>query len=377
MTEDIPELPKFSRDISVLSGRLPNSERGTEVTDHGVLNPFSGVLDVRVERGRIPMLDLSYLTLEPLVNPNLARPVDDGSGSRSAAPAPDMGSSEPTAGDAESDGKNHVGEPTVREVIHGDRDAQPERYTSDLQRLTLQDEGPTRTRIDFGSKHWEHRSTRPSGPSHDADSSFEAPDLTAGEESELSERTRREGPSDSNRSNRTSTESTAFAPNQTVVDRSGPSFGQTDRVGDTSSVSGDPGSMGSYDIVPPRMVTGRADGDTGRVPDQSSRRDGMQSAEHGPDGSRAVGSGPRMVVEGSEDESTGESAAGSDETNAAPSRDGEGDAGGHAPSAHTVTRDEPIAAVIEASADPESRFVDRLYRALREREAIERRRGGR
>ena len=58
-----------------------------------------------------------------------------------------------------------------------------------------------------------------------------------------------------------------------------------------------------------------------------------------------------------------------------PSVDGPDD-GRRESSGRADSSEERIAAVVEASTDPESRLVDRLYRSLREREAIERRRRG-
>lgn len=367
MTDDIPELPQFSRNVAVLSERLLGDERDTNVGDTGVLSPFSGILDVTLERGQVPMLDLSYLTLEPLVASKLMRSPGKHSDQRSMSPPTDDAIAEPTDIDN--------GEPTVREVIHGDSEGQLERRALDLQQLALRDEGPLRTRVDLGPARRENRSGQSSWPSRDApddtDSSFDAADFTTGDDSRLAEQITRRNPGDSNRSDRTSTGSTASAPNQTVVDRSGPSLEGGDDSTDISSSPDEPRSTGASEIVPPRMVADRAVGDTGRSSGRTGRRGGERSAEGGPDGSEAEANGPRMVVERREDGS-----AGSDEANAARNSDGKRDAVGRDPSERTATGDDPIGAVIEASTNPESRFVDHLYRALQERESIERRRRG-
>lgn len=362
MTDDIPELPRFSRDVAVLSEKLQDDERDTTVGDLGVLSPFSGILDVTLDRGQVPMLDLSYLALEPLVVSDLTRSASGRSDQLSTSPPADDEIAEPTDADD--------GEPTVREVLHGDREGQLERPGPDLQRLSLRDEGPPRTRTDHGPARRETGSSQTSGPSRpapdDADPSFDAADFTTGEDPERVERIT-PTPGDSNRRGRTRTHTPAFGPEQTVVDRAGSSFAGDSEGG--SSAPDDPGSMGDGDIVPPRMVADRAADDAERSSGRTDRRGGEQSGEGGPDGPEGEANGPRMVVERREDESDG-----NDEPNA--SGDGDGGADGRAVSERSTSGDDPIRAVIEASTNPESQFVDHLYRALQERESIERRRRG-
>lgn len=358
MTNDMPELPRYSRDVAVLSGRLPDSDDDADVAGPRVLDPFSGVLDVTFGRGRVPMLDLSYLSLESLVASDLARSTGGMSSSRTSPTA----TADPKRGSSEGD----AGEPTVREVIRGDRDARPERDVPDLQRLALEDEGPPRTRVALGSQERTEQTDRTDvtgNPDREAPNTTRDPDLSSSVDAETS----------------------FSATDRTVVDRSEPSIDQPGRVEgpstsveqpdsvDTPSSSIDrSGPTASDDVVPPRMITDRADGDAGATARRPDRRNGVSSAGRESDHPGRTVESPRMVVEETGDESTDESAAGSGDTTAAPSSGS--DRVGRDPGESIAGRDEQLAAVIEASADPESRLVDRLYRTLRERESIEQRR---
>lgn len=424
MTDDTEfgTLPRFSRDIAVLSGWVSN--RDTGVRDHGVLPPFSGVLDTRIERGRAPMLDLSYLTLEPLVASGLSRPA----GRRTETIAPSDIEREPTATDADADEER---EPTVREVIYGDSGDRTDEHTLDTGRLSSDVEGPSLTRLSTGSE-------RPdSWPDDRSDTHRGQPRSRSGEPSESARGAPRDAPSDQSpdvpdgrrdASPRTTVDrsgsadtptrrerdersvfrgtgtvdrlSRADSPTRTVVDRSGTSFEPGDRLADTRSPSaGD--AVARPGVPPPRMVTEGATGDTvqrssgrsapgestPRVPGQS--RTGEAGSESGPgpgpgpgEAARASGSpstdrgtadDPRMVVDrsgatGSDVDSA--STAGVDDRSAPPADQGVD------LSDRTVDSDDTLATIREASRDPESELIDRLYRTLREREAIERRRRG-
>lgn len=372
MTDDTEfgTLPRFSRDIAVLSGWVSNRETG--VRDHGVLAPFPGVLDTRIERGRVPMLDLSYLTLEPLVASGLSR-----SASRRAETiTPSDVDREPTNTGADADEER---EPTVREVIYGDSGEQIDEHTLDTGRLSSDVEGPSLTRLSTGSERPDDRSDTPRGQTRGQ----------SGEPTESARNTRWNVPSD--QSPDVPDGRRDMSP-RTTVDRSGTSFEPGNRRAETGPPSaGDAAARPG--VPPPRMVTEGATGDTAQrspgrsvpgesappVPGESqteragSRPGEAARASSTPPTEQDTTDGPRMTVDRSD--TTGSDVdsaltAGVDDRSASPADEGID------LSDRTVDSEDTLATIREASRDPESQLIDRLYRTLRERADIERRRRG-
>jgi hypothetical protein len=419
-------LPRFSRDIAVLSTRT--STRDGRRRDYGVLPPFSGALETRVERGRAPTLDLSYLTLEPLVAPGLIRSAGRGTETETVTPS-DLGR-ESTATDAETGGvrgptttdtgTDEEREPTVREVIYGDSGDRTDEHTPDTGRLSSDVEPPSLRRLSAGSERPEgwtdtlrgrtggqsgdpnpvrdalgdapsDRSSEIRGRQHDT-----PPRVTVDRSGSADPPARREGSDasageESSPVDRLSGDDT---PTRTVGDRSGASPEPTDGRADTGPESVGDVAAKSGDVPPPRMIAEDATADTARRSAGRSAAGGNTSRTSGQSDSRAAGptsvprtaaasqadrgggDGPRLVVDRS-DATTG---SGADSTSDAGVGDtGESSAGdGEDLSDRTVDRTGTGATIREASRDPESPLIDRLYRTLKERERIENhRRGGR
>lgn len=343
MTDDPPfgTLPRFSRDITILSGRLWNRERTTGFGSHGVLPPFSGVLDVRFERGRVPMLDLSYLSLESIVAQGLARPdrdrVDHTTG-ESREVHHHTGSTESSDPGGGLDDRPEL---TVRELLAARR----EPHDGDAEGESLGD------RLDTGQSLDRTPTERPDTERQTGADLLDGPSFTTVDHSRPTRPT--DGPEPSEpRARRGQTESPSgvhgrvdtghgmssdFALEQTVVDRSPTSVEGGEQPGEVPARPPSEGAVrtGSGPIAPPRMVPDRR---------EAGRTSGpTREASVGP------GSPPRESHDGQRGEST---------------------------SAQSLDTDEQLSAVVDASTDPESTLVDRLYRTLQEREAIERRRRG-
>jgi len=378
-------LPRFSRDVSVLSGRTRSREDADGHASRGVLTPFTGTLDVRVQRGRVPLLDLSYLSLESVIAPRLARAAGDPDASvPSDAPSVEDRSDRPV--DAAGTGREDDGpEPTVREVIFGDRtgadrgggdrsDASEDRRPGsgldldagragdrgDAERAEPSPGAPPRTTLDRSGASGRPASTGSGGATERRGSEGASSPGAGG-----ADRTARGRPGAAGR--------TTDRPGD---ERSEPSFDADDRTATASSASpprSDAPATGTGDRAAPRMVLERAPGESAtRRSGRAGRLASERVGEGAPARPESAGDRPRMVVDRGEggDE---RSAAAERETSGAGRADGPGrrDAGDPA-----VGDDDRLAAVVDASADPESRLVDRLYRTLRERHDIEQRRRG-
>ncbi|WP_380677719.1 hypothetical protein [Salinigranum sp. GCM10025319] len=390
MTDDseVGRLPQFARDIAVLA-RGPSPGR-TAGSDHGVLPPFSGVLDVHADRGRVPTLDLSYLTLGPLVVPGVARPRGETRGSSTTDSDPDGRSS------ARRDTTNAEGrEPTVREVISG-QGAAGEGVAPDRSSAVLDD--TPRTHLDPGTGRADRRSdaldtTGRERP--DTDAPFDAPARTTVDRSGANDSSAGTGSSTPARTQAVRTEN---GPEATPTPSGRRSTGVDDRTLPIPPLDGvapprmlarrtEPTEGGrrasgtdAEGIAPPRLIPERpaAATDTGPSSSGPSDRDGRSGPRRSTPGD-ATGARPRMIVDrGLREERVGDRVDDSAATNDRNGSSGDGlDTGRHESSGHASDdSDERLAAVVEASTDPESRLVDRLYRALRERQAIERRRRG-
>lgn len=359
-------LPRYARDIAVTSA--PNDGAATGVRTLGVLEPFSGVLNGGVERGRPPLPDLSYLTLAPLVAAAHARS-DRG----------DTGSSRRSLGSRAEDvdaGSDDDPEPTVRDVLRSvDTGAST---TAGADAAAASPDRPSRV------DHYTDDATAPGAPDRPV------PDDGGG------------ATRDAGRRSTTDTHSVATPapPTLTAVDRTagrevtdrgsrdtsgrdGPTSGV--RSGGGSSTSGvrsgggssTPGvRSGGAGIAPPTMtVTAPADDDGG----ERERQWAPGRRESGGPGDGD--DGPRLTLRtamGSETAAAGEGQAGSSGSSDGGDDAGSSDGGsGSAATTRTPGRDDGgLSAVLAASANPESRLVDRLYRAIQERDAIERRRRG-
>ena len=362
MTDEstLGELPRFSRDIAVTSAPRRDQHR----VALGVLEPFSGLLNGRIERDHPPRPDLSYLTLAPLVAAAHGRGETTGAitartGERlSGEPPRETGSN---AGDD--------AEPTVREVL--DREA----ASGESVDRGVRGGGPDRTLMD--------------APNH-APSKRE---WTTGDET--SSRPDRSGTRDDSGPSR-DVGSGPFPPSLTTVD--------VIRFGDRSpggpvwttgrpvpgDAGGTPGADSRGDVAPAAMTLRGASGDarenatrgsrerqTGSWPEPSDRR--------GRPGRGSAEAGPRLTVRSESVRSERAVAADADEGGsvAAPGDPTATETGGPSASSGAGVAsgvgseaDGELSSVLAASTDPESRLVDRLFRALKERQAIERRRRG-
>mgnify|MGYP000008087240 CR=1 FL=1 len=346
MTEntEFGTLPRVTRDLKVLS---TSGKTGSQpgILDGGILEPFTGVLDVQIDRGGEQRLDLSYLTLEGLLELNL--------------PSPTGTTDRPTEGERGPVPTDDTTELRVRDLVYGSDDDESEGETDrqDVFDLIGQDERPTPSRElrRFDTTDAGDNRTLASDPDESSDRGAVDPTENQSDRS-----------GDLRNSGQVSPLQEDRGPRRTVVDRS-------------PSTDSDAGRRETGTVDSPRMSpeqTASAGGDqTGQ---------GVTASRSNPDGSSAIGSSaasptesagePRMVVE---------HRAGEERTAESEDRD-RGDAGERGAEQPTpdfgqqTDREEPLAAVIESSRDPESELIDRLYRSLRKREAIERsRRGGR
>ena len=404
MTDDseVGRLPQFARDVAVLA-RGPPPGRGAERGDHGVLPPFSGVLDVHVVSGQVPTLDLSYLTLGLLVVPGVAH--SRGRTRDSSATDSDPDGRSGGRRDATSDEGREL---TVREVISARGDADRVRDAPDRSSAVLDD--TPRTHLDPGTGRADRRGDAPDAPSRErpgSDAPFDAPvrttvDRSGADGSPDDPAGDASGPPPT----RTPSAQTEDDPGSTPGANGRRSTGADDRTPATPAGPPIPSLGGvapprmltrwtepteggrrasgpdTTGVAPPRMISERpaASTDADRSPSDAPDRDGRSGPRgNAPGDAGATGRRPRMVVDhGSAAERRagdrgGDSAAPNDGSDS--STDGTDD-GRRESSGRADNSEERLAAVVEASTDPESRLVDSLYRALREREAIERRRRG-
>lgn len=436
-------LPRFVGPITILSRGIEVTSGGLVRADHCVLRPFSGVLDVSLGPGRVPTLDLSYLTLEPLVARAMARSA--GSGYRSRTDSADTPSRQLTETDAAPDRSGEVSdelrpEPRVRDVVHDQRPAHREEAG---QPGTPDADGSTRTHLDLyaGRQPPPERFTdTPGEPDQDREASGvddrrtefrpatgseptrttldhgpgEPPPTTApGESVGLGGRdtTPASQPSDRRESNLPESRhenpqtpdrvTDPPTPDRTVIDRSWPTPEAADVAGGQLTPPDGEGSPSPPSgVEPPRMVARRQPAEPGRddartvdrerrgsaaesvdavtAPDRTAvagDAGSIEASASGATGPSAGPSSPRMVVDrGEASADDGRSAAVSEDAGSTGD-DGDADAA-HGPRSRRVDSDGELDVVKGASTDPESRLVDRLYRALQEREAIERRRRG-
>lgn len=440
---ELGDLPRFARDIAFLTASGPASHRDAAPADHCLLRPFSGLLDVRMGRGRVPRLDLSYLTLEPLVARGLHRSTGSVGDARSAETLSD----EPATPDHDADHRGERPEPRVRDVIHVDREGHQLTGT-EWRGDAFQTEGPARRHLDLESGRPGDRSgssgAAPQATDRDLDTRTSttarsgSPDTTAESGSvetvtdpeqeavvprlepgeAVTPDTTWPDPDDvpPGRSDDATVERlrdrTALgptdAPERTVIDQSRSSVDGDDRIDRPTSgpiPSDDTRPRVIDDITPPRMVTRReanqsshretdvtGRGSPGDASAHTSHRPTTETAgsearqavsqgsvrpdESGLAGPDTPGDGPRMTVQQTARSGDQTSRAGTGgESDSAPASGPRG-AGDRSSIDPTAGRDAQLDAVIDASTNPESQLVDRLYRALQEREAIERRRRG-
>lgn len=354
------ELPRFSRDIAVTSAPRRDQHR----VALGVLEPFSGLLNGRVERDHPPRPDLSYLTLAPLVAAAHGRGETTGTITSRTSERP---SGEPLR-EKESDAGDDA-EPTVREVL--DREA----ASGGSVDRGVRGSGPDRTLMDTPN----HAPSRRGWPTGDE----------TGSRSDRAETRDDSGPS-------RDVGSGPFPPSLTTVDVT--RFGDRSPGGPVRTTGrpvpgdagGTPGADFRGDVAPAAMTLRGASGDatgnatrgsrerqTGSRPEPSDRR--------GRPGRGSADAGPRLTVRSESVRSESAVATDADEGGSgdAPGDPTVTDTGGPSASSEagvaSVARGEAdveLSSVLAASADPESRLVDRLFRALKERQAIERRRRG-
>jgi hypothetical protein len=391
-------LPQFSRDVSILS-RLIRASDDEEVATRGVLPRFSGVLDVHVERGRPPLLDLSYLALESLIAPHIAkRATRRGASATTGTVSGDSRSGEPLGrGDHASRDEGDESEPTVGDVIHGDSDIQVRFHSTGLEEPGL---SPTHLRLrPDRPADWSTQSDRMSNPDR-ADqlgSQSGEPSRTPVDQAEQSESIVGDDSTTIDRFGRARDDTFGSVPDLTVGSQPDSSVSEPNAA--TDPASDDPWSRDHSDVEPPRMVAEghrpgrRTPGDTAdNVPPSWSltgdEGGGARSrvavrSDHPAVGTRLdpepgllergeVQTRPRMVLD-RDNGGNGESVTGSDGS----SDDASGGAAGssHGPTPHTPSVDD-IGMSIPSSTDPESRLVDQLYRTLKERHEIEQRRKG-
>lgn len=296
-----------------------------------MLPPFSGLLDVRFERGRVPRIDLSYLSLESIVAPGLNRRRRR----RTARSTPETA----VHSRAESAGGSADGpELTVRELLVAERRERSEKARD--EGADGRGTGPPAE----GSRTGAATGDPPAGRYRLAPPSFTTVDRSEPPRPAEVPATTPDGRDDAGEPGAGddagvatgSAGGPAFAPKRTVIDRSAASGGSGDRAGGVPPTTAAEASVGpdAGGISPPRMVPDRR----AENPTSGSTR-----------AARAVPEPPTGSPAGVRQQS-------------AP--DQQVDAG------------DPLSAVVDASTDPESRLVDRLYRTLRERDAIERRRRG-
>lgn len=445
---DIRETRRFSRRIGILGARVPSTGGVERTHGLGVLPPFSGQLDVRVERGRVPSLALSYLTLEPLIAAAVSR--------RSSAAA-SSGFTDSSGVDSEpggtDDGQGSSENVTVRNAIYGTTSGEE---GSGIGRMaTLGGDSPTILQHETGTTQQpqgRHNRLSGVGPLRDGqeDARSDSPasrdvagpslvDRTVASSSEQQSRPGQSGeqteggerdasqPGDRRDAAAAGRESSDGAPKRVRPDSSTSTASdstpsptrrtvRSSRVRESANtdtgarrVMGDAAvnesppanettsankttlpNAGDASPRPPRMVTetGRAGSDrpNGRQADPGSGFDaslgdstaGLSDSTrdvHGGETNRAADAdGPRMVFDTSG--RSGGPSGGSAAQEGATGRDAVGDVGTDTSSTGDATSVSRNSSLMEASQDPESRLVDRLYRSLQERDAIERRREG-
>lgn len=389
---------------------------------------------MRIRHGRVPTIDLSYLTLAPMIGAASRR--SGASGTRSLAAATDArghrSTGRPTDGTATREGADDEEvEPTVREVLHRSREPTP---TDDRSHPATRDgrEGgangrgdaqsdddhvlageraadPERTPLDPGPDLERTRSDREVGDRSTAgatDDAQLAPSSRAADGATRAGRTGHRDRSAGDRAGREVDEAVGQGadaqalpePRMRALDRSGRERSERGEDGprrapyrEPYAHAHGPGASASGPGVPrPRMVTdagtgpddatmGRTSGTTmpgsgTRSPaDVGSARWGRSAASA--DAGRAPGrQGSRLVVDRRSRGQTAEAQDRGDEDR--PGNRQPGAEGSDGPADLTTDPSAALTDLLSASPDPESPVIDRLYRALQEREAIERRRGG-
>lgn len=430
---ELGELPRFSREIALIFRRVRPRHSDAPADGHFVLRPFSGILDVRPRLGHVPMIDLSYLTLEPLIAPTLERPI---SGESDSPPAdlrdvdrsgiPENRSSEGVGNDSDDE----PGHRTVREALFGETEANTEWSPTDGQSLGTDIGRQTGPRSDLLS--WSRgeptslqimrshdsqlRETSkgaprsvgnrdPGSPIPEPRPEDSDPDL-AGQTTKVesdSETYRGpfgspltdtppgepHSPSSDSASLMDSTDHSSVIQSRSSISSDQPNDGlsvsSTDMTGETDAISpprmtarredtrdtSQSKSTTATTSRPHRVIQDRSGSNAGWIQSpHRGRTRGSDPSIHNPDDSR------RSMEFDRSDQNVNQTA---NPHHRPPDRS-------TADTSHeyTGTRDPGPAqaeipghrSIIEASSDPESRLVDRLYRALREREAIERRRRG-
>lgn len=379
----IVPLPRFSRDIAVLAGRGARRSDAVGRASIGVLEPFSGHLDVRFGTGRVPTLDLSYLTLAPLLASAEHRSTSRGPRSIEAAGGDrkERSTGRPTTEmTARQDPDDRPVEPTVREVLQHSRDVHA---AEDRSRGTPVD-GTGRT-TGVGED------TPSSGDRSLADERASDPDstlLNPGLSGERPPATEGRGPG-----SRDSAEANAAAePTMWALDRSAREGAERSDEGprrvplrEPSPPGRGPGLSGAEaGVPPPRMVTDAGSGHDGAAMEgtTSATTTGsvtMSIATEGPARAEAPATSadaqsPRLVLDR---RGSGPAAAGEDRgVGARSGRRSTGPEGPDEAADRAADSSADLDDLLSAAPDPESPAIDRLYRALHEREAIERRRGG-
>lgn len=429
----VEALPRFARDIAVLAGDGPSTHGPVVPAEPCVLAPFSGVLDVRLDRGRVPTLDLSYLTLASLVTRARAGTAARERGPRSPGTTLAETPAGPATRDVETGGDEGDG-PKVRDVIH---DQRPTDREGTREGAPPHADASIRTHLDLDAGHPGDRLRPGDAKSSPAEVSRERDASTTVDRSRRSEPSSRQEPiprpeptrttldrgpgepasppdvGETGRSDGPSSEPTdrprdrtaprpsgttldptdapagrtdPSVPDRTVVNRSGPGVVSSDRSAGRAPPPDDGGpSVATTDVEPPRMVATREASqpeprdarEVGRRPTGSAAEAttaGTSPADAGTAGPEAGPSSPRMVVDRGDSTAT-PSDDGTDRGEVSPG-DGRAEPPGRDLNDRMVDVDERLATVVEASRDPESRLVDRLYRALEERRAIEQRRRG-
>lgn len=387
---ELGELPRFSRDIATIFGPDQLRHGDSAPYHHFVLRPFTGMLDVSPQPGRVPMIDLSYLSLQSLITSTLERsrgrlrdrsPTDPGDVDRSETS--ETRRPEGTGGERGDDPGNR----TVREALLGktaekghprgaDRQhsssisGDPPERGSDLHSWTLGQRTSAKKIGSFDSRLQKtHLEGSPSPGDGDPGSPFPK------SQQATSEASRRRFESPLTYTEPGETTPTASESTPTMVSRDRTFQNQAESSIATGQPYADPTVSSpdtideSDDISPPRMTT--------QVRDRMGPHPPTDGHSGGPDRSSNAadnpGSGPALG------RSDGTADRPSDPTHRSPDQSTT-ETGPARTSAPDPARDQSEIpehrSVFEASNDPESRLVDRLYRALREREAIERRRRG-
>lgn len=421
MTDDleIGTLPRFSRDITVLVGRGPRRGDQGGFAGIGVLDRFSGYLDLRLGPGRVPMIDLSYLTLDSILPGKDSRSTAGRRSLSAEAGAPDRRSTgrPPSGAAAREDADGKAVEPTVREVLHRSRDRSPlgerQRHATDYGRgrtagegdspprdRTLPAEGaadPYRTLLGPGTSQ---EGPGPQGGrdvgDRDSAGSTRDPRGTPSSGDASHDRTARPGMAGRSVGDRDGHDAIGpheSSPTMRALDRSvgdGPDRSRDGRPrtppGEPSALDRDVGvSTPGVGVPPPRMITDTGDrstdtavGPSSGLPTRQQPADGRGRADRSATsatGDRVQGSrSPRLVLDRS---GRGTTPNGEDQGDREqPVRQPGGVQRPEDAVDRAGDRPDPLTDLISASPDPESPAIDRLYRALQEREAIERRRGG-